>query len=51
MGKFEISNETLQKLESLKNSLSCDNTVNTLNGNPTGCTFCWGGDCANGVTG
>lgn len=51
MGKLEISNETMQKLESLKNSLSCGNTENSLYGNPTACTSCWGGGCANGFTG
>ena len=51
MGKLAISNEMMQKLESLKNSLNCGNTVNSLNGNPTACSSCWGGSCANGFTG
>jgi len=52
MEKFNLSNETMQKLESLKNSLNCGNTVSSLNGNPTACTTCWGGSCCtNPITG
>lgn len=51
METFNISNESMQKLENFKNALNCGDTATALNGNPTACSSCWGGTCANGFTG
>lgn len=52
MEKMKLSKETMQKLEEVKNSLHCGNVSSTQYGTPTaGCGTCWGGGCANGITG
>ena len=51
MEKLKLSKETMQKLEAVKNSLHCGNATDIQYGTPTACTTCWGGGCANGITG